>query len=640
MCGILGIINVENCNPIDQSLLVMMASSMTHRGPDGSGVWVQADGQCGLAHRRLAIVDLSEAGHQPMSTPDERVWLTFNGEIYNYTTLRKDMVARGYSFRSNSDTEVILYLYQEYGELFYEYLDGDFGLGLWDCEKRRLILIRDRAGVKPVYYTYVDGRLIFASEIKAILRYPSIDKSIDLTSFYHYLTFLVVPPPQTLVKGVYKLESASMMTLEPQKGYRPHFVKYWLPIPKVQAHRSFEEFDDELEFLFASSVKKRLMSDVPVGVLFSGGVDSTLNLCSFSKLISPEKVKTFTIGMDNAGSFHDDSTIAREMALRLCSDHHEMRINEADLLAAAEKLALLQDEPVSDPVSVPLYFVTKFAKERGVTVLQAGEGADELFCGYDNYRRFLRHHSFLWQPLSKLPCWLSHIGANILSYSNSPKSRKISDVLVRRAKGQKLFMSSAVAYYEMEKQRILAPELRHAIENLDSFNVVAPYYTKIQNECPNASFLQQLTFIELQLRLPELLLMRADKMAMANSVEVRVPFLDRDLMDFSMRVPDSYKLRNGVAKEPIKKLATKYVSKEDIYRPKTGFGVPIQQWFKGELGDALLDLLAEDFLDSASIFDRRQLEYQLKYGLRTVNEAFQLWVVYNFLVWQKELSCS
>ncbi len=638
MCGILGIVNIENRHPVDPAMLQDMARTMTHRGPDGAGVWIQPNAQCGLAHRRLSIVDLSDAGHQPMATPDERVWVTFNGEIYNYPELRSDMEARGYSFRSNSDTEVILYLYREYGDSFYEYLDGDFGIGLWDSDKQQLVLCRDRAGVKPVYYAHVDGRFIFASEIKALLKYPGIEKGIDPTSFYHYLSFLVVPPPGTLVKGISKLEAASAMVLSPARGFTPDLKKYWLPLPNVENNRSFSDLDDELEALFSASVKKRLMSDVPVGVLFSGGVDSTLNLCSFGKLVAPERVKTFTIGMDNAGAFHDDSAIAREMAARLGSEHHEVRISEADLLGAAQKLAQLQDEPISDPVAVPLYFVTKMAKEQGVTVLQAGEGADELFCGYSNYRRFMTHHDRLWQPLSRLPRWVGGLGAGVLSLSNNPRNRKIRDVFVRRAKGQELFMSSAVAYYELEKQRILSPDLRRDMAKTDSFDVVSPYYERIAAACPGASFLQKMTFIELQLRLPELLLMRADKMAMANSLEIRVPFLDRDLMDFAMRVPDAYKLRDGIAKEPIKRLAASYVNREDIYRPKTGFGVPIQQWFKGELGDALMDLLSSSRHDHSQLFDRGAIHHHLRHGLRTVNEAFQLWVIYNMLVWQEGLA--
>ncbi|MDD2367104.1 MAG: asparagine synthase (glutamine-hydrolyzing) [Desulfuromonadaceae bacterium] len=637
MCGILGIINIENKQPIVPELLRVMSATMAHRGPDGAGIWLQPDGQCGLAHRRLSIVDLSVAGHQPMGTPDNRVWITFNGEIYNFPVLRKQMEAKGVRFRSNSDTEVILHLYREHGARFYEHLDGDFSIGLWDCDCQCLILTRDRAGVKPLYYAHVDGRFIFASEIKALLKYPGINRQIDPQSFYHYLTFLVVPPPQTLIQNIFKLEAASTLTLVPAAGYLPKIEKYWLPLPMVERGRSFESFDEELASLFSASVQKRLMADVPVGLLFSGGVDSTLNLCSFGKLITPNRVKTFTVGMDNAGNFHDDSAIAREMSNRLGSEHHEVRISHTDLLQAAEKLAFLQDEPISDPVAIPLYFVTKFAKECGVTVLQAGEGADELFCGYSNYRRFIGHYNRLWRPLSHLPRWVSALAADSLSISGSAKHRKIRDVLERRARGQQLFMSSAVAYYELEKQSILAPALRAQMAEFDSFDVVAPYYAKLAALSPDASFLQKMTFIELQLRLPELLLMRADKMSMANSVEVRVPFLDRDIMDFAMRVPDAYKLRDGISKEPIKRLTAQYVARDDIYRPKTGFGVPIQQWFRGELGDALLDML-ESNKTAGEMFDRQAIHHRLKHGLRTVNEAFQLWVVYNFLVWQRGIT--
>ncbi len=569
-----------------------------------------------------------------MATPDRKVWLTFNGEIYNFKHLRQQLLAKGHHFRSDSDTEVILYLYKEYGRRFHEYLDGDFALGLWDCERNELILARDRAGVKPLYYALVDGRFIFASEIKAILCYPGIDKSTDPTAFYHYLTYLMVPPPHTLIRGVCKLEAASTLELAPRRSALPRVEKYWLPLPNVDHSRPFGELDEELESLFRAAVKKRLASDVPVGVMFSGGVDSTLNLCAFNELIAPERVKTFTVGMDNASNFHDDSAIARAMASEIGSVHHEVRISEQDLLDTSRSLAKLQDEPISDPVVVPLYFVTKLAKDNGVTVLQAGEGADELFCGYGSYRRFMRHHDQLWKPLSRLPRAVSSLASRVLGASTHPKVRKIRDVLERRGRGQELFMSSAVAYYELEKQSILSADFKNAMGAVDSFDVVAPYYAKIDALRPDATFLQRLTFIELQLRLPELLLMRADKMAMANSVEIRVPFLDRDIIDFSLRVPDAYKLRGGISKEPIKRLATNYVARDKIYRPKTGFGVPIEHWFKGALGRDLRELISADRHSIGAMLDVKRL---FSHDPRTVNEAFQLWVIYNFLNWKNSL---
>jgi asparagine synthase (glutamine-hydrolysing) len=636
MCGILGIVNIGNPRPVEAGLLSTMAASMTHRGPDDAGVWIARDGLVGFAHRRLSIIDLSAAGHQPMATPDESLWITFNGEIYNYRTLRRQLEAAGYAFRSQTDTETILYLYREYGDRFIEHLDGDFALGVWDSAARKLVLARDRAGVKPLYYTICDGRFIFASEIKALLRYPGLGKSVDPQAFYHYLTFLMVPPPATLIAGICKLAAASKLELCPHTSSTPSVQKYWLPLPRTGGFHNPRALDEELATLFSAAVSKRLASDVPVGVLFSGGVDSTLNLSAFSRLIAPERVKTFTVGLENAGNFHDDSVIARQVAAQLGSEHHEIRVSERDLLETACFLARQQDEPISDPVAVPLYFVSKLAKSSGVTVLHAGEGADELFCGYDNYRRFMNHHARYWSRLAWLPRWLGGTSAKVLSGIDHPRGRKIADVLARWAKGQKLFMSSAIAYYELEKRQVLNREYLMQMRASDSFDVVWPYYRLLEAECPDASILQQITFIELQLRLPELLLMRADKMSMASSVEVRVPFLDRDLIDFSLRVPDSYKVAGGVSKAPVKRLALAYFPTGDAYRPKTGFGVPIQQWFRGKLGAQLRELLSTSET-AAHLFCRPAIDKKLTSGLRSVNEAFQLWVIFNFLVWEMDL---
>src|SRR5439155_6883857 len=270
---------------------------------------------------------------------------------------------------------------------------------------------------------------------------------------------------------------------------------------------------------------------------------------------------------------------ARAIAAKIGTEHHEITISEDNLLATARTLACQQDEPLSDPVCVPLYFVAHLAKETGTTVLHAGEGADELFCGYDNYRRVLRSHARLWRPLERMPSLVSWLGFHVLRRMRSPRSRKVADALRRRALGQELFMSGAIAYYEDEKSAVLAPDFRRRHSGLDSFDVVADLYHRIESRYPAATLLQKMTFIELQLRLPELLLMRVDKMTMAHAVEVRVPFLDRDVIDFALSVPDSFKLRDGISKEPVKRLASQRVGHAVVYRPKTGFGVPISEWF-------------------------------------------------------------
>jgi len=637
MCGIAGVIRIVPGEPVAEELLAAMAETMAHRGPDDQGVWVSADGQAGLAHRRLAIVDLSPAGHQPMGNADGSVQVTFNGEIYNFRQLRRELEARGHVFRSQCDTEVLVYLYEELGEAMVERLDGDFAFGIWDDRRKRLLLARDRAGVHPVYYTQVGDTFLFASEIKALLRHPGVGREIDEPSLYHYLTYLVAPPPRTLLRDVYKLPAATTLVLSPgTPGAVPAIRKYWEPLPG-QYEVDGRAMDEQLAWLFQRAVEKRLMSDVPVGVLFSGGVDSTLNAASFQKLIHPGRVRTYTVGLSGTRPLSDESESARQMARRLGTEHHEIHITENDLLETAQRLAYLQDEPISDPVAVPLYFVTRLARETGTIVLHAGEGADELFCGYDGYRHALERIRRLWRPATRLPRLASALGSGLLGRSCWARHRKMADVLGRASRGQEFFLSSAVAYFEGEKAGVLAPDFRRRLAGLDSFDVVAPLYRRVAEAHPGASDLEKITFLELQLRLPELLLMRVDKMAMANSVEVRVPFLDRDLVDFALSVPESFKLRDGVLKEPLKRLAAGHVERELVYRPKRGFAAPIQEWFRSRLGDHLGDLLEDRSAELGRFFNLAALGQRLRRGPGTVNQAFQLWVVYNFANWWRSI---
>ena len=636
MCGIVGIVSQSSERVVRAELLRAMTDTMTHRGPDGWGTWMSDDGCVGLGHRRLSIMDLSEAGRQPMPNADGTVQVTFNGEIYNFRALRRELEARGHRFRSESDTEVLVYLYEELGDAMVERLDGDFALGLWDGRRRRLLLARDRVGVKPLYYCIADDQFLFASEMKALLRHPAVPREVDDESLHHYLSFLVVPAPRTLVRAVHKLPAGGMLTLELGRPGRPspHVRQYWEPLPG-QATVDPQRLDEQFADLFARSVEKRLMSDVPVGVLFSGGVDSVLNTAYFRDAMRPQPVRTYTVGVRGAAQYRDESDWARAMASRLGSEHHEVMITEDDLLDTARRLAVQQDEPVSDPVCVPLYFVTKLAKETGTTVLHAGEGADEIFCGYDNYRRYLDVHRRYWRPLTRVPRAVSALGFQAARLLAPPTARKHADILRRRALGQELFLSGAVAYTESEKAGIVSREFRARTSGLDSFAVVEPLYRRVAEARPGATFLEQMTYIELQLRLPELLLMRVDKMAMANAVEVRVPFLDRDLVDFALTAPEAWKLRDGISKEPVKRRAAQYVSRDLIYRPKSGFGAPILDWFHSSLGSDMRRLMHEDRQSLEAYFDVRGLDGRLAAGPSSVNQAFQLWVVYNFLNWRR-----
>jgi len=648
VCGIAGIVSVAT-GPrprVDERALDEMTDSLVHRGPDGRAVWLSPDGTVGFGHRRLAIIDLSPRGAQPMANEDGTITVTFNGEIYNYLDLRRELAAKGHAFRSQSDTEVLVHLYEEEAEGMVERLDGDFAFAIWDERRKRLFMARDPLGVKPLHYAFAGPFFLFASEIKAILRHPLFRAEIDAESVYHYLTYLVAPGPTTMVKGVHKLLAGR--TLDMDVSGRVQLRDYWEPLPG-RSRVDHAHLDEQFADLFMKSVKKRLQADVPVGLLFSGGVDSSLNGAAFRSLVKPAPVSAYTVGMSGP-RFADERAFAGTVAGRLGLRALDVEVREEDLLSAIETVVYHEDEPLADPVCVPLFFVTRLARRDGMVVLQAGEGADETFCGYDKMRQVLRHESRLWRPLSMLPRAVASAGYALTSGSQQPRWMKIADVLRRRSLGQEFFMAEAIAFYEHEKEPVISPAFRQRMRGVDSFDVVRPFYERLRAAVERPTFLETMTYIELRLRLPELLLMRADKIAMANSIELRVPFLDRELVEFALSVPRSYKLRDGVSKEPVKRLATRLTeagtvagrngspARDLFYRPKTGFAAPIQDWFGSALGARFRELLEADRHALAEYFNIGQVLADLDRGPATVNRAFQLWVLFTFAVWKKRFA--
>jgi len=653
MCGITGLVSVgANAAQIDRAIVDSMTDAMIHRGPDGRGIWMSSDRKAALGHRRLSIIDLSPSGAQPMSNEDGRIWVTFNGEIYNYQALRRELEQRGHKFTSKSDTEVLVHLYEEHGDAMVGRLDGDFAFGLWDSHRHRLLMARDPAGVKPLYYAWAGKQFLFASELKALLKHPGLPRTIDKEALHHYLTYLAVPAPFAMIKGVRKLGAGEILTLDYEGNM--NLQRYWEPLPgKVQVDLS--AMDEQLEDLLTKSVRKRLISDVPVGLMFSGGVDSTLNALLFNEITYPERVHTYNIWMREPRYF-DESHIAQQVAQCVGTNHHEMQLTSnllLDGLIRGNYLAFFQDEPLADPAGLSLYFVTKLARETGRVVLQAGEGADEIFCGYDGFRNWLRREDEYWRRLCYLPKAAGSLGYALTRHIERPFVKKIADVFRRRSLGQEFFMSEAVGYYEHEKLPILSHDYKSAVNGVDSFTLVAPLYGRIRKERPGANFLEIMTYIELSLRLPELLLMRADKFAMANSVEMRVPFLDRDLVDFALSVPQSFKLRNGVSKEPLKRLAArKLKSKLDapvpptlggscesvFYRPKTGFGAAIEDWFDTELRGPLLEIVEAEKFELAEFFDIHAIKQLIQQGVATANRSYQLWALFCFIFWKRAYS--
>ena len=648
MCGICGIYDFGVSEPaVNSDLIVRMRDTMTHRGPDDAGVYITEDRRIGLGNRRLAIVDLSAAGRNPMCNEDGRVWITFNGEIYNHESLRPELEAKGHRYRSRTDTETIVHLYEERGLDFVHAIEGDFAIGLWDQSARKLVLARDRIGVKPLYYTVVGGRLIFASEIKAILEHPSITRDIDEQALYHYLSFLATPAPQTLFAGIKKLPAGCMLTCDASGEVK--ISRYWDAVsasPASDARKMTEqEVADETLRLLTDSIEKRMMSDVPFGVFLSGGIDSTANVALMAGLMD-RPVRTYTVGFKDNPDY-DELSEAREVAREYGTDHHEILIGEQELVDFLPGMIFHQDEPIADPVCVPIYYVSKLARSTGTRVIQVGEGSDELFCGYDQYTQYLKLHDYGWSYLEKLSPRirrsLAAAGQSLLQVGGdhlpSNWHKLAPDLLRRLGEGEAAFWSGALFFDETHKRQLFTPEARVRLSNgagrdPTSYSVVRADLDMLLAIRPDADLLERMTYQELKLRLSELLLMRVDKMTMAASVEARVPFLDHKLVEFAMTIPREMKYRNGVTKHILKRALKGVIPDSVIGRKKKGFGVPVNEWMLDRLGGFVEERLLNSPLRRRELFDYGFIKKLLnEHRSGRTNYGFFLWSLLNLSLW-------
>ena len=648
MCGICGIYEYGVSEPdISASLVSRMRDTMAHRGPDDAGVYVTPDRRVGLGNRRLAIVDLSPAGHNPMANEDQSVWITYNGEIYNHEKLRPGLIAKGHVYRSRTDTETIIHLYEERGLDFVHELDGDFAVALWDEARRLVVLARDPVGVKPLYYCVRNGRLIFASEIKAILEHPAVTRDIDEEALYHYLTFLTTPAPDTLFAGIQKLPAGCMLTCDARGEIK--ITRYWDAIVKAngsaeRARMDERETADEVLRLLTESIEKRMMSDVPFGVFLSGGVDSSANVALMARLMD-RPVRTFTVGFSDETAYNELDE-ARFVAREYSTDHHEVIISQQELIDFLPDLIFHQDEPLADPVCVPLYYVSRLARQSGTTVVQVGEGSDELFCGYHHYGYYLKIYDYAWRYLARLPAPVRGAmaaGGRLafrLSRSFLPtKYRRFAPDLLRRlAAGEELFWSGASAFDEVHKQHLLSSGARKRLSagerGLSSYCVVRADLDRLLAEKPAADQLERMIYQDLKLRLAELLLMRVDKITMATSVEARVPFLDRRLIEFAMTIPRGLKYHDGETKYILKRALGGILPDRVLHRRKQGFGAPINEWMIGRLGKFVESALLGSRLRRREMFDynfvKRLLDEQQS---GKDDHSFFLWNLLNLSLW-------
>ena len=624
MCGISGIMYFNKKFFVKKKQIHNMNLTLKHRGPDASGIWISKNKNIGLGHTRLSIIDLSKEANQPFVDRTKNYILAFNGEIYNYMEIKKKLIDKGYKFKTkNSDTEILLLSYIEWGLKCVDKFRGMFAFAIWDNLKKKVFLIRDRVGVKPLYYKFDSEKLIFSSEIKAILLDPDYIPEIDEESMYHYLTFLCTPAPKTMFKQINKLEAGTWLSFD-EKG-NSEKKQYWDPLQDKELIDS-ENINKVLVRTLKESIKYRGISDVDVGVFLSGGIDSSTNAYFFSK-DSKKKIKTFSIGYDKEyKSYKSELNYARIVAEHIKSLHFEKKLRKDDIKNLIFDMVYFQDEPISDPVCVPIFYVSKLARENNVKVCQVGEGADELFFGYTNWLRtskinLLLNNFFFPNFLKKLI---------LLLYKKFNIQYKYTADLLRRSLEKKpIFWGGAEAFSSFEKNKLFSNSFKKKIKNFDSWDCIRPHYEFFNKNAKYKNIENWMTYLDLKIRLPELILMRIDKMTMANSLEARVPFLDHNLVQKTIDLPKKIKIKKNKLKVLLKDIVKGLLPYEILNRKKQGFGLPLKEWFEDGLGINEKKIINE-FVNKTDFFKKETIQKIIDRKGDT-----RLWFLLNLAIWWK-----
>ncbi|MBV8337829.1 MAG: asparagine synthase (glutamine-hydrolyzing), partial [Alphaproteobacteria bacterium] len=561
-------------------------------GPDDECVW--ADGRAGLGHARLAIIDLSPAGRQPMASADETVWITYNGEIYNFVDIRRELVDLGYPFRSRTDTEVIVNGWHAWGPRIFSRLRGMFALAIWDRRSQRLILARDRVGKKPLYYAAMGTAFLFGSEIKALLTWPGLARGPDLAAIDRYLSLGYVPAPQTAFSGIYKLPAAHYLVLQARSDGsldKPELVRYWrLPEPQALRHRSAAELQRELVAHLEEAVRLRLISDVPLGAFLSGGVDSSAVVATMAR-VAGGTVKTFSIGF--SAKEYDETRYARMVAQRYATDHREFVV-EPDAVAVLPRLVWHYGEPFADPSAIPTYYVSELARSH-VTVALNGDGGDECFLGYNRYRA-MRYLAWL----DSMPRWSRAALARSLAVAPPSLQRRFRllrvQAMLRACEEQpsRRYGLTLAAFTDGDKEQGYGEEMRERTGS--AFDLFDPYFAQADSLVSGANWTDLHTYLS------DDLLVKVDVAGMAHGLECRSPLLDHVLMEWAAGIPDQIKMARGVTKALFKSAMKPYLPPDLLYRPKMGFGCPIDHWFRCELKELAHDTLLSQGSHQRGIF--------------------------------------
>lgn len=635
MCGIAGIFDRSNARRgINHDVLKDMSDVIIHRGPDSDGQWISEENECALSFRRLAIIDLSEAGNQPMTTPDGRYTIVFNGEIYNHKELRQDLINKGYQYKSGTDTETILFGFAEYGSEVVEKLIGMWAIAIWDEYEKKLFCSRDRIGIKPLYYYYKDGLLVFASEIKSILCHPSVSKEFNIEQLPIYLNFGMSGNRDSMFKNIHKIPAGHKLIVD--KNSEPIVKRYWTPISSDNLYTRMSEKDaiTNIMDLLRLAVKDRMMSDVPFGVFLSGGVDSSLNVALMAELMD-RPVDTYSVGFKELEKYNE-LDYARRISTIYNTNHHEILIDSTDAFPILEELTWHEDEPNADPVCMPLWFLSKLTRDSGTIVIQVGEGSDEQFVGYPWMMREYNFERSYFRPYSNLPSFLKESVYSLLKPMFSSMGQYLPLDYIRRAtNNEELYWSGNSIFPPVQQEKLFSNNY------CKMSSIPGKYGTKINREArainPNADYLQTIAYAELQQRLSEILLMRVDKIGMAHSIEARVPFLDHRLVEFTFSLPPKMKVPdNKVTKYILKKAVESVLPHDIIYRKKQGFWAPVNEWLRNEWFDYSREAVINSPFVESGIFDRKFLEILFeRHKQKKGNLGLSIFTLLTLTLWYK-----
>ena len=621
MCGIAGILRFNPREVVEEARLKRMRDVLRHRGPDGEGLWIE--GPVGLAHRRLAIVDVA-GGLQPMSGEDDRVWITYNGEIYNHAALRPALEAKGHRYQTRSDTETVVHLYEEEADRCVEALQGMFAFAIWDRSEQRLLLARDRLGIKPLYYSVTESELLFASEIKAILAVTPERPALNHAAIPEFLATRYLAGDETFFRGIRKLPPGHVLTWSPAAG--PQRRRYWsLPIGTDDSSAGFEQRAEELRGRLEATVRSHLMSDVPLGLFLSGGLDSSGLAALMAPMVS-DRIRTFSVGFDDTAS--NELPFAALAARAIGAQHHEVVLSPGEFFGSLPRLIWHEDEPVAFPSSIALNAVSQLARPH-VKVVLTGEGADELFLGYNWYR---------------LTAWNQELGRHYRAWTPPALRRGVRRAVAalprqlhRYASRSFLALDPGVRTVCYENFSVFSSTWRRALlADRQLVEATDPYREQLRcfDEAPGST-LERMSRADLQTYLVELL-MKQDQMSMAASIESRVPFLDHELVEHVVRTPARFKIRGLTTKAVLREALRDRVPREILERRKLGFPVPFGRWAREGFAPLMRSTILGPRALARGMFAREPLERLVReHEAGTANHADRLWLLLNLEIWQR-----